>query len=183
MSKLLKSLMQNEVKARFEGVDGGVLVSAQGLNSEKTYHFRKTMHEQGVKYTIVRNAFFQKAIGEYGYDTDELKKVLQGPLGVVYTEDENSAVVAAKALAAWKKEKKDKVILVQGAFMDGAVLGEKEANTLKDMPGKNEARAMLLGIMQAGITQLLATIREPHARVVYLLNSWKEKREEGGEKA
>lgn len=183
MSKLLKSLMQGEVKARFEGVDGGVFVSAQGLNSEKTYHLRKTLHEQGVKYTIVRNAFFQKAFSDFGYDPEALKGVLQGPLGVVYTNEENSAVTAAKALAAWKKEKKDKVILLQGAFMDGTVLNQTQATSLKDMPGKSEARAMLLGVMQAGITQLLATIREPHARVVYLLNSWKEKREEAGEKA
>ncbi len=182
MSKVLKSIMREEVRTRFAGVDGGVIVTAQGLNSEKTFSFRSAMHGQGVKYTIIRNAFARDAFISFGYDAKEAAAVLKGPLAVVYTEEENSAPTAAKALMAWKKENKDKTILVKGGFMDGEIFGPKRAAGLKDLPTKDGARAMLLGIIQAPVTQMLATIREPHARVVYLLNSWKDKREEAGEK-
>ena len=76
MSKVLKSLMRAEVKTRFESVDGGLFVSSQGLNSEKTYHLRKTLHEQGVKFTVVRNAFTLKAFLEFGFDSAGLDEVL-----------------------------------------------------------------------------------------------------------
>lgn len=182
MSKLLKSIMREEVRTQLEGVDGGVIVSAQGLDSEKTYSFRSAMHGQGIKYTIIRNAFARDAFISFGYDAKETAALLKGPLAVVYTDEENSAPTSAKALSEWKKANKDKIILIKGGFMDGEIFGAKRAAGLKDLPTKDGARAMLLGIIQAPVTQLLATIREPHARVVYLLNSWKDKREEAGEK-
>jgi large subunit ribosomal protein L10 len=180
MSKILKSLMQGEIKARFDGVDGGVFVSSAGLNSEKTYDLRKTLNAQGVKFTVVRNAFVTKVFPEFGYDAEKLGEVLKGPVAVVYTTEENSAAVSAKAIAAWKKDNKDKVITWKGAFLDGQVLGAKDAEQLKNAPTKDGARAMLLGVIQAPATQMLATIREPHARIVYLLNNWKDEREKSG---
>jgi len=179
MSKQLKTWMQSELSARFKGIDGGIFVSSDGLNSEATYSLRKTLHGQGVKYTVVRNAFLRKVFEAAGYSGAELKKVLKGPTGVVYTTEENSAPTAAKAFDAWKRDSKDKVLQYRGAFFDGAVLGPKDAEQLKSAPGKREARAMLLGVIQAPATKLLAQIREPHARVIYLLNNWREKREEG----
>jgi large subunit ribosomal protein L10 len=180
MSKVLKSLMQRDTSARFDGVDGGVFVSAQGMDSEKTYAFRAAMHGQNIKYTVIRNAFARKTFVDAGYSAEELDKVLQGPLGVVYTTEENSATTSAKAIAAWKKASKDKVVLYKGAFMEGEVLNAKQAKELEKAPGKLEARAMLLGIIQAPVTQMLAQIREPHARVVYLLENYRKKLEEGG---
>ncbi len=183
MSKLLKGMMRQETGARFDGVDGGVFVSTQGLNSEKTYDFRSTLHAKGVKFTIIRNAFAKHAFKELGYSDKALDKVLTGPLGVVYSTEENSAPSSARVIDEWKKANKDKLVLLRGAFMDGEIIGPKEAAQLKDAPTKEQARAQLLGVIQAPITQLLATIREPYARVVYLMNAWKDKREEAGEKA
>lgn len=181
MSRLLKGFMQRDVKARFEGIDGGIFISAQGLNAEKTYSFRAALHGQNVKYTIIRNAFARKAFIEFGFTAEAIDSVLQGPLGVVYTTEENSAVTAAKAIAAWKKSAKDRVVLYKGAFMDGEILDAKQAKGLESAPTKLEARGMLLGIIQAPVTTLLATIREPHARVVYLLEAYREKQAGGGD--
>jgi large subunit ribosomal protein L10 len=183
MSKKLKGMMRKETSARFTGVDGGVFVSTQGLNSEKTYDFRASLNAKGLKFTIIRNAFARHAFKELGYNEQALKQVLKGPLGVVYSKEENSAPTSARALDEWKTTNRDKIVLLHGAFMDGQIIGPKEVVTLKDAPTKEQARAQLLGAIQAPITQLLATIREPYARVVFLLNALKEKREEAGEKA
>lgn len=180
MSKVLKALMQREVQSRLDGVDGGIFVSAQGLNSEKTYDFRSALHGQNLKYTVIRNAFARKAFLEFGFDAAAIDSVLKGPLGVVYTTEENSATTAAKAIGAWKKAAKDKAVVYQGAFIDGEILNAKQAKELEKAPGKLEARAMLLGIIQAPVTQLMATIREPHARAVYLLEAYRKKQEEAG---
>ncbi|RMG18349.1 MAG: 50S ribosomal protein L10 [Planctomycetota bacterium] len=183
MSKAMKAMMQRELQERFDGVDGGVFVSSQGLDSEKTYNFRKSMHAAGVKFTVVRNAFVRKVFESWGYDGAKLAEVLKGPRGVLYTTEDNSAATAAKALHQWKRANKDKIVKVEGAFVEGEVLDKKTAAGLKDAPTKDEARAQLLGVLQAPAVKLLAQIREPHARIVYLLNAWKEKREEGGEAA
>jgi large subunit ribosomal protein L10 len=184
MSKLMKGMMRKETRDRFEAVDGGIFISTQGLDSEKTYDLRASLNAKGVKYTVVRNAFVRHAFKEMGYkEGATLDKVLSGPVGLVYTGEENSAPSAARVIDEWKRNNKDKIVQWRGAFMDGEVLGPTEAQQLKDAPTKEQARAQLLGAIQAPITQLLATVREPYARVVYLLNAWKDKREEAGEKA
>lgn len=177
MSKILKSLMRDELTTLFADVDGGLLISAQGLNSEKTYAFRKAMHQRNVSYTIVKNSLARAAFKARGYKTGELEKVFKGPVGILYTEEEGSATSAARAVSEWKVANKDKIIQYVGALLEGQVLGAKDAEQLKNAPTKDQARAQLLGIIQAPATQLLGTIREPHARVVYLLNALKEKME------
>jgi large subunit ribosomal protein L10 len=180
MSKLLKSLMQKEFKSGLEGVDGGIFISTQGLNAEKTYSFRSALHGQNLTFKVIRNAFVRKAFVEFGFPAEDMDKVLQGPLGLVYTTEENSATTAAKAIGAWKTAAKNKNVLYKGAFMDGEILNANQAKDLEKAPTKLEARAMLLGIIQAPVTSLLAQIREPHARVVYLLEAYRKKQEDAG---
>lgn len=180
-AKKLKTMMQGEFQSRLDGVDGGIFISTQGLNSEKTYSFRAALHARNIKFTIMRNAFARKAFTSNGYKLDQLDEILKGALGMVYTTEEGSATESAKAIDEWKRANKDKVVQWMGAFLDGEIMGPKQAKQLKDAPTKEQARAMLLGIIQAPVTQLLATIREPGARVVYLLNAYHDKRNEAGE--
>lgn len=86
-------------------------------------------------------------------------------------------------VAEWKTETRDKIVKWKGAFLDGEVVGADAAEDLKNAPTKDQARAMLLGLLQAPATQLLGTVREPYARVAYLLKAFADKREEAGEKA
>ena len=178
MSKKLKGYMRDELKARFDGVDGGVFLSTQGLNSEKTYAFRAALQAKNVKYTVLRNALAKQALAEHGYSG--LDKVLAGPVGVAYSTDENSAATSAKAVADWKAETRDKIVAWKGAFLEGEVLGPQDAENLKDAPTKDQARAMLLGLMQAPATQFLATIRETYARAAYVLQAFADKQKDGG---
>jgi large subunit ribosomal protein L10 len=180
MSRLLKAMMRTDIESRLNGVDGGVFVSTQGLNSELTYDFRVALNARNLRYMVLRNALARQALEAQGFDQAELKKIFTGNMGVVFGAEEGSACAAARAIDEWKTEKRDKVIEWKGAFMEGDLLGPKDAKSLKDAPTKDQARAMLLGIIQAPVTQFLATIREPFARIVYVLNNYHKKREEEG---
>lgn len=181
MSKQLKTLMREAFEAKFEGVEGGVLINAQGLNSEQTYAFRKAMHARKLKYTVLRNAIAARALMGKGYKAAELDKVLKGPVGVVYSTDEGAATLAAKSVFDWKKETRDKVVEWKGAFVDGQVLNAKDAEALRNAPGKREVRAMLAGALQAPIQKYAATLQEIYARFAYAVHALEEKRG-GGEK-
>jgi large subunit ribosomal protein L10 len=181
MSKQLKTLMREALETKFEGIDGGVLVNAQGLNSEQTYAFRKALHAKRLKYTMVRNAIAARALAGKGYKVADLEKVMTGPLGLVYSKDEGSAVLGAKVLFDWKKETRDKVVEWKGAIVDGQVLGAKDAEALRNAPGKKEARAMVAGALQAPIVKLAATFKEMYARFAYAIHALEEKKGGGGE--
>lgn len=171
MSKQLKSLMREDLKRRLKGVDGGILIRTQGLDSHKTYALRKALQSKQLKYTVIRNAIAEQAMVEMGYKQKELAKVLKGSVGMVYGHGEGSAMASAKAIFDWKKESKDKVVEWVGAFMDGGVMGPKEAQDLKDAPTRPVALAMLCGILQAPVSQLIGTVREPAVRVLYVLDA------------
>jgi len=187
VSKFLKSLMRDELREKLDGADSGVFIRTKGLNSEKTYGFRAALQAQGLKYTVLRNALALQAFSELGYPPDAFEKagVFDGPVGVVYSKTaEDGALLSAKTIAAWKRDNKDKVIKWAGAYMDGAVLDAKDAQALKDAPGKDEARGMLAGVLLAPVTQLMGTINEPAMRLLYALDAKKRKMEdEGGEAA
>jgi ribosomal protein L10 len=183
MSKELKTMMREALDAKFEGVDGGILINANGLNSEKTYAFRKAMHAKKLKYTVVKNAIAARAFMGKGYSQKALDGVLKGPVGILYSKDEGSATLSAKALFDWKRDNKDKIIEWKGAFVDGAVVGGKDAEALRNAPGKREARAMLAGALQAPIVKLAATLKEMYARFAYAIHALEEKRGGGEKKA
>lgn len=171
MSKQLKSMMRADFKRRLDGVDGAVLIRTQGLDSHKTYAFRKALNQKKLKYTLLRNAIATQALVELGYKAKELDKVLTGSVGMVYSRESGSAMASARAVSEWKKESKDKVVEWVGAFMDGAVMGPTDAQALKDAPTRPQALAMLCGVLQAPVQQLLATIREPAVRVLYVMDA------------
>lgn len=183
MSKQLKELMRDELTQRFAGVDGGVFVSTQGLNSEQTYAFRKALQAGKLKYTVLRNALARQAFMAYGYKGAELEKVLTGPIGVVYTREAGSAMAGARAIDTWKRESRDKIVQWKGAFLDGTVLGPKDAEQLKNAPTKRDAQAMLAGALQAPISKFAGTLQECYAKLAYGVDALRKKREEGGEAA
>jgi large subunit ribosomal protein L10 len=175
MSKQLKTLMREALETKFEGVEGGVLINATALDSEKTYAFRKALHARKLKYTVVRNSIAARAFMGKGYKQNDLEKVLKGPVGIVYSKDEGGAVVAAKSVFEWKKDTRDKLVEWKGAFVDGQVLGPKDAEALRNAPGKREVRAMLAGALQAPISKLAATLQEMYARFAYAIHALEEK--------
>lgn len=181
MSKQLKTLMRVAFEAKFDGIEGGVLINAQALNSEQTYAFRKAMHARKLKYTVLRNAVAAHAFVGQGYKKGELDKVLKGPVGIVYSAEEGAATLAARSVFEWKRETRDKLVEWKGAFVDGTVVGAKDAEALRNAPGKRELRAMLAGALEAPIVKLAATLKEMYARFAYAVHALEEKRGGGGE--
>lgn len=181
MSKQLKTLLREALETKFEGVDGGVIINANLLDSEKTYAFRKALHARKMKYTVLRNAIAARALVGRGYKATDLEKVLKGPCGLVYSAEEGGPVNAAKAVFEWKRETRDKLIEWKGGLVDGQVLGPKDAEALRNAPGKREVRAMLAGALQAPIVKLAATFKEMYARFAYAIHALEEK--QGGGKS
>ena len=168
----------DQLASRFDGVDGGLLVRTTGLNSEKTYAFRKMLNSKGMRVTMLRNSLARKTFEKQGYPTGELKKTLQGPLAMVYAKDvEGSATAAARVVSDWKKETRDKVVELAGALMDGSVMGPKEAEQLKDAPTRSDAYAMLAGVLQAPIAQLMGTLNEVPRQWIGVFDAYKRKLE------
>jgi len=177
MSKQLKTYLREALETRFDDIDGGVLINAQMLNSEATYNFRKAMHLRKLKYTVLRGAIAAHAFKAKGYDLKELQGVLRGPVGLLYSKEEGSAIKSAKALFEWKKEAKDKLVEWKGALLDGSVVSAKDAEKLRDAKGKRELLAEIAGTIQAPAQKLASTIKEIYQKMAYAVDAVAKKKD------
>ncbi len=159
----MKRLMRTEMERRFKPLDGGVFVAYRGLNSEQIYDLRKKLHAKGAKLTVIKNAVAQRAFAKLGYDEAKITKVLEGPVGVVYSPNGSGAssggmIGAAKALYDWKvtpsNKAFEKIVEVKGGFFKGNVLSAKEVIAYKDLPSREVLLGMVAGAFQAPIQGL-----------------------------
>jgi large subunit ribosomal protein L10 len=153
----IKVLMRTEIERKFKKVDGGVLIAYRGLNSEQTYDMRKKLHAKGVKIVVLKNSVARRAFESLGYPEAKLTKVLEGPVGVVYSPNGDGMIGAAKALWDWREANKkavEKVVVIKGGFFKGDVLSEAEVKAMKDLPSREQLLAMVAGAFQAPIQGL-----------------------------
>lgn len=153
----VKTLMRGEIEKRFKGIDGGVVVTYNGLNSEQTYDLRKKLQDKGIKFHIVKNSVAVRAFKTLGYEEAKLTKVINGPVGIVYASSPATGMIAAaKAIYDFRGANKglDKVILIKGGFFKGDVLNEQDIKALKDLPSREVLLGMVAGAFQAPIQGL-----------------------------
>lgn len=154
----VKTLMRTEIEKKFKSIDGGVVVSFTGLNSEQTYDLRKKLHEKGVKFHIVKNAVAVRAFQTLGYEESKLTKVLAGPVGIIYSPSDGGMVGAAKALYDWKQapanKNFEKTVAIKGGLFKGDVITEAHVKALKDLPSREVLLGMVAGAFQAPIQGL-----------------------------
>jgi large subunit ribosomal protein L10 len=155
----IKTLMRTEIEKKFKSVDGGVVVTFNGLNSEQTYDLRKKLQEKGVKFHIIKNSVAVRAFQTLGYEESKLSKVIAGPVAIVYAPDAKTGMIgAAKAIWDFRTNPAnkglDKVINIKGGFFKGDVLSEAEVKAMKDLPSREQLLAMVAGAFQAPIQGL-----------------------------
>ena len=61
MSKLVKDLITDDLKGRFEGVNDLFLVNIVGLDAIKTQLARKQLREKGIHLMVVKNSLARRA--------------------------------------------------------------------------------------------------------------------------
>ena len=172
----IKKLMRTELEKKWKPLDGGVFVAYRGLNSEQIYDLRRKLHDKGVKLQVIKNAVALRAFETLGYDEAKVTKVLQGPVGVVYSLNGQGMVGAAKALHDWKTKTKDKIVEVRGGFFKGDVISPKEVEALRNLPGREQLLGMVAGAFQAPMAGLANSLYECVAKFAYAVKALEEKK-------
>jgi large subunit ribosomal protein L10 len=156
MLKSEKVVQVDEIKARFAKMTSAVFVDFQGMTVEEVTKLRDDLRAKGVDYRVVKNKLVRHALKGAAW-LDRLEPALKGMTGVAWSYEEPSA--AAKVLKDFVKD--NEKLKIKAGLLEGQVLdGKAVQDQLATMPGKNEARAMLL-----------ATFNAPAQRMVMLLNT------------
>ena len=132
----------------------------RGLTVGQMTDLRKQAREEGVYLKIIKNTLARLAVE--GTEFECIKDGLTGPLMLAFSREHPGA--AARVFKSFSKDNKKLVPTL--VSIGGELLPPSELAKLADLPTREQALAMLLGVLQAPITKLARTLAEPHGKLV-----------------
>jgi len=171
MLRSVKAEQIEVIKGKFAKMTSAVFVDFQGMTVEQVSKLRDDLRAKGVEYKVLKNKLVKQALSGATY-LSKLDIALRGMTGVAWSYEEPSA--AAKVLKEFVKE--NEKLKIKAGLLEGQVLDANGVeNQLATMPGKNEARAMLLATLLAPAQQLVMLLNTPAGNFVRALKAKEQK--------
>ncbi|MCK9530111.1 MAG: 50S ribosomal protein L10 [Gammaproteobacteria bacterium] len=130
-----------------------------GLSAAQMTALRAQARAGGVYVRVVKNTLARRAV--QGTEFECMQEALTGPLVLAFSQEDPGA--AARVIQAFAKDNAKLVTKV--VSIGGKLLDAKELDRLAKMPTKEQAIAMLMGVMKAPIQKFVRTLAEPHAKL------------------
>ncbi|MDW8479961.1 MAG: 50S ribosomal protein L10 [Xanthomonadales bacterium] len=138
------------------------LVAAEyaGLTVEKMTELRRKARESGVYVKVAKNTLMRRAVQgtDYACASDQFS----GPLLFAFSKDDPGA--AARLIRDLVKASQE-VVKPRFVALGGRVYPGTELERVASLPTREQALAMLLGLLKAPIVRLARTLAEPAARL------------------
>lgn len=160
-----KKALVAEVNEVAKGALSAVAAEYRGLTVEQMTNFRSKARAAGVYVRVVKNTLAKRAVE--GTDFECLKDALTGPLVLAFSQEDPGA--AARIVKDFSKEN-DKLV-TKAVSISGQLYSAAELERLASLPTLDQARAMLLGVLQAPYGKLVRTLAEPGAQLARVLDA------------
>ena len=154
MPNVVKQLVSAQYEATFAKAEGLLLVSMAGLTVEESEALRGALHQSGAGLRLVKNSLAQRVLASKGYQFGE--EVLAGNVAIAFGSAE-ATIAAAKIVAKSELAKTGKLGLRAGV-LEGNALRAADAKALANVPDKQTLRAQLVGVLQAPLRGLAASL-------------------------
>jgi len=147
----------NEVASR---ALSAVAAEYRGLSAGKFDILRSKARENGIYLHVVKNTLAKRAL--VGTQFECMGDALVGPLVLGFSLDDPGAV--GRVIKDFAKDN-DKLV-VKAVSIGGQLYGSKDIERLASLPSKEQALAMLMGVMKAPVSKFVRTLAEPTAKFV-----------------
>jgi large subunit ribosomal protein L10 len=155
-----KKALVAEVNAVALTAQSVVAAEYRGLTVTQITRLRAKARKAGVYMRVVKNTLARKAMSGTPYEG--MAAQLKGPLILAFSKDDPGA--AARVVKEFAKDH-DKLVPTMVA-LGGQVLPGKELDKVASLPTREQALAMMLGVLKAPINKFVRTLAEPHTRFV-----------------
>ncbi len=149
-----------EVAARAQSV---VAAEYRGLTVGQMTELRAKARAKGVYMRVVKNTLARKAL--VGTTFEQVGPKLKGPLVLAFSNDDPGA--AARLVKDFAKANEKLVATL--ISLGGQVLPAAELDKVANLPTREQALSMLLGVLKAPIQKFVATLAEPPAKLARTL--------------
>jgi len=137
-----------------------VAAEYRGITVEKMTEMRAKARSEGVYLKVAKNTLVKRAVE--GTEFECMAEELTGPLLFAFSIDDPGA--AARLIKDFAKNN-DKLV-VRLVAMGAKVFEASEIERFAKMPTRDQAIAILMGVMKAPIEKFVRTLAEPHTKLV-----------------
>ena len=171
MNRTEKEEVIGELHAKMAKARAAIVAEPRGLDVETVTALRKKLRDAKIEYRVVKNTLAARAAK--GTPVEVVSDKFVGPTALVMSYDD--VVAPAKLLAEFMKDRENFVI--RGAVVQGKVIDAKGVQALAKMPGLQELRAQLAGMIAQPATKLARIIGTPGQQLARVLGARKEQLE------
>ena len=140
------------------------LVDFKGLKVKEISALRDKVKESAGSLKVVKNTLLRKA--SEGTGLSGASEWMEGPTALAWASAD--PIPLAKTLVAFAKD--NPKLKVKGGVVDGKAVDAAGVETLSKLPGINEIRAGLIGLLQAPATKLVRVLCAPGRNVAVCLS-------------
>jgi len=151
-----KELEVSQITERFKKAKGAFVVDFKGMKVEQATSLRKKLIQSESEMKVVRNTLAKRALKDFPKEDKAFSAHLKGSNAIVFSYGEVNTT--AKTLAEFAKDVE--ILQIKTGVMDGEALDQNKIKFLATLPGKNELRAMFLGVLQAPGSKLARCLNE-----------------------
>ncbi len=165
MDRNEKQEFVSTLRSSLEGKKLVVVTQQTGLTVSEVTDLRAKMRAAGANYKVIKNTLARLAV----QDTPiaPLGDHFKGAVALAFSED---PIAAAKIAVEFAKT--NKKIQVVAACLDGKLLDAAHVNALAQLPSLDELRAKLIGLLQAPLSKIARTVKEPAAQLARLASAY-----------
>jgi len=160
-----------EVAAHAQSV---VAAEYRGLTVSQMTELRARARRQGVYMRVVKNTLARKALA--GTTFESVGPKLKGPLVLAFSKDDPGA--AARVVKDFAKGNEKLVATL--VSLGGQLLPAAELEKVANLPTREQALSMLLGVLKAPIQKLAGTLAAPASQLARTLAAVREQKQAAG---
>ena len=137
-----------------------VAAEYRGLSAGKFDVLRQQARSNGIYLHVIKNTLVKRAVE--GTEFECLSPVMVGPLVLGFSLEDPGAV--GRVIKDFAKD--NDALVVKAVAIGGTLYGAEDLDRLASLPTKEQALAMLMGVMQAPVSKFVRTLAEPTAQFV-----------------
>jgi large subunit ribosomal protein L10 len=160
-----KKALVKEVNAVAGESVTAVAAEYRGLSVSQMTELRKEARNAGVYMRVIKNTLARRAVE--GTEFECMQDTLKGPILLAFAKDDPGA--AARVIKNFAKE--HNALQAVSLSAGGQLMPGSDLAMLADLPTLDQARAMLLGVFVAPMSQLVRTLAEPPAMLARTLSA------------
>lgn len=143
----------------------------RGMTVAQMTEFRAKARDEGVYVRVVKNTLAKRAVD--GTEFECLADSLTGPIVLAFSKEDPGA--AARVVKEFAKDCEE--LVTQIVAIGGEAYPASDLDRLAKLPTLDQARAQLLGLLQAPASKFVRTIAEPQAKFVRLLAAYRDQQQ------